>query len=198
MPVWKSASRVPPRSVGCSGRGTGKRLGGAAKIRKIGQERKRFFRHTHCMKYLFLFTCACGMILAQTPLSLRVSMIALGVKDTARSIKFYGETLGLPLAGPPGEVTLFRAGEVTIVLNQPLGRAAGDAIVGAVEIIFPVQKVSATYALLVARGCRFPHPLHEVTSGTWAATFTDPDGHRLTILDTVKASSSGRTPSRSR
>ena len=135
------------------------------------------------MKYLFPFSLACGMALAQTPpISLRVSMIAIGVKDTARSIKFYGETLGLPMAGPPGEVTFFRAGEVTIVLNHPLGRAAGDAMVGAVEIIFPVEKVSSAYDLLVARGCRFLNPPREVTAGTWAATFTDPDGHRLTIL----------------
>jgi predicted enzyme related to lactoylglutathione lyase len=135
------------------------------------------------MKYFLLFSWACGMVLAQTPpLSLRVSMIALGVKDTARSIKFYAETLGLPLAGPPGEVTLLRAGEVTIALNHPLGRASGDAMVGAVEIIFPVENVSVTYDLLVARGCRFLKPPREVTSGTWAATFTDPDGHRLTIL----------------
>ena len=33
-------------------------------------------------------------------------MIALGVKDIARSIQFYTETLGLELAGKPGEVTL--------------------------------------------------------------------------------------------
>ena len=135
------------------------------------------------MKYLLLFSWAWGMILAQTPPpSLRVSMIALGVKDTARSVQFYGETLGLPLAGPPGEVTLFRAGEVTIALNHPLGRAAGDAMAGAVEIIFTVEKVGVAYDLLVARGCRFLRPPREVTSGTWAATFTDPDGHRLTIL----------------
>jgi len=135
------------------------------------------------MKYLFLFSWACGMILAQTqPPSLRVSMIALGVKDTARSIKFYGETLGLPMAGPPGEVTLFRAGDVTLVLNHPLGRTAGDAMVGAMEVIFPVKKVIGTYDLLVARGCRFLNPPREVSSGTWVATFTDPDGHRLTIL----------------
>lgn len=71
---------------------------------------------------------------------------------------FYGETLGLTLAGPPGEVTLFRAGDVTIALNHPLGRAAGGAIGGAVEVIFPVEKVSVTYDLLVARGRRFLNP----------------------------------------
>jgi catechol 2,3-dioxygenase-like lactoylglutathione lyase family enzyme len=109
-------------------------------------------------------------------------MIALGVKDTARSIQFYTETLGLELAGPPGEVTFLRAGEVTILLNHPLGVAAGDAIVGAVEIIFPVASVGESHEDLAKRGCKFTHQPHEVTTGLWAATFTDPDGHRLTIL----------------
>jgi catechol 2,3-dioxygenase-like lactoylglutathione lyase family enzyme len=113
---------------------------------------------------------------------LRVTMIALGVRDIARSIQFYTETLGLELAGKPGEVTLLRAGDVTIVLNHPLGVAAGDAIVGAVEIIFPVAGVAASHEDLAGRGCNFTHQPHEVMPGLWAATFTDPDGHRLTIL----------------
>jgi predicted enzyme related to lactoylglutathione lyase len=124
-----------------------------------------------------------GVAPAQTPPpQLRVSMIALGVKDTARSIKFYSETLGLQLAGKPGEVTLLHAGDITIALNHPLGRAAGEAIVGAVEIIFPVDSVAAFHENLASRGCNFVREPHEVTPGTWTATFTDPDGHRLTIL----------------
>jgi len=113
---------------------------------------------------------------------LRVSMIALGVTDPPRSIKFYADTLGLTMVGQPGEVTLFRAGQVTIVLNHPLGRAAKNNITGAVEVIFPVEKVSIAHQVLLDRGCHFAYPPHEVAPGTWAATFTDPDGHHLTLL----------------
>jgi catechol 2,3-dioxygenase-like lactoylglutathione lyase family enzyme len=116
------------------------------------------------------------------PLQLRISMISLGVKDPPRSVKFYGETLGLELVGKPGEVTLFRAGDVTLVLNQPLGNAAGNAMVGAVEVIFPVDSVAAAKDELARRGCHFVFDPHEVTTGMWAATFTDPDGHRLTLF----------------
>ncbi|WP_180539910.1 VOC family protein [Nevskia soli] len=116
------------------------------------------------------------------PLQLRISMISLGVKDSPRSVKFYGETLGLELVGNPGEVTLFRAGNVTLVLNQPLGNAAGDAMVGAVEVIFPVDSVAAAKDELARRGCHFVFDPHEVTTGMWAATFTDPDRHRLTLF----------------
>ncbi len=124
-----------------------------------------------------------GAVIAQTqPAQLRVSMIAVGVTDMARSLQFYTETLQLPLVGKPGEVTLVKAGDVTIVLNHPLARASGNAIVGAIEIIFPVDSVAASFKNLSDRGCKFIHDPHEVTTGLWAATFTDPDGHRLTIL----------------
>jgi predicted enzyme related to lactoylglutathione lyase len=116
------------------------------------------------------------------PPPLRVSMISLGVEDMDRSVKFYGETLGLQMAGKPGEVTSFRAGEVTIVLNRPLGKASAGHIVGAVEVIFSVESVDSVHADLTKRGCNFVRPPREITSGLWAATFTDPDGHRLTIL----------------
>ncbi|HZO57674.1 MAG TPA: VOC family protein [Bryobacteraceae bacterium] len=114
--------------------------------------------------------------------SLLVSMIALGVKDMARSIKFYSETLGMQLAGQPGEVTRFHGGGVQIALNHPLGNAAGSNMVGAVEVIFSVDGVVAAHLNLVERGCKFIQEPREVFAASWAATFTDPDGHRLTIF----------------
>ncbi|HEY7333437.1 MAG TPA: VOC family protein [Bryobacteraceae bacterium] len=112
---------------------------------------------------------------------LRVSMISLGVKDMTRSVQFYTETLGLSLDGKPGVVTLVRAGAVSIALNEPLGRAA-DVLPGATEIIFPVDSVADGHDALAERGCNFLAPPHEIYPGMWAATFTDPDGHKLTIL----------------
>jgi hypothetical protein len=70
------------------------------------------------IRTLFLTLAISGAILGQTsPPQLRVSMISVGIKDPSRSIHFYGDTLGLQLVGKPGEVTLFRAGDVMIVLN---------------------------------------------------------------------------------
>ena len=133
----------------------------------------------------FLATLTAGAVLAQgQTIPMRVSMISLGVKDTARSIKFYRDTLGLQLAAEPepGEVAIFEAGGVQIVLNRPLATAAGNAIVGAVEVILSVDSVVAAHSKLAERGCHFVREPREIFAGTWAATFTDPDGHRLTIL----------------
>ena len=118
-----------------------------------------------------------------TPSPLRVSMISLGVTDMARSMKFYSETLGLPLVREtePGQFAIFRAGEITITLNKPLAQASSQ-IAGVVEIIFNVDSVHDSHRFLVAKGCVFKAAPHELFSGTWGATFSDPDGHLLTLL----------------
>ncbi|MEP6960927.1 MAG: VOC family protein [Acidobacteriota bacterium] len=135
------------------------------------------------MNNLLLAILFAGVVLAQTAPPLRVSMISLGVKDMGRSIQFYGDILGLKMSGKPGEVMLFQAGEVMIALNAPLGRVSGDRIVGALEVIFPVKSVTSAHAGLAKRGCNFAVAPREAFPGTWSATFTDPDGHRLTILE---------------
>ncbi|MBI4903545.1 MAG: VOC family protein [Acidobacteria bacterium] len=137
--------------------------------------------HTDFMITSFLLALA-GFAMHQPAPGLRVSMVSLGVRDMARSILFYGETLGLPISGKPGEVTLFRAGEIMIALNQPLGRASGDNVVGALEVIFPVESVTAAHKVYTDRGCRFLTQPRELFPSTWGATFTDPDGHKLTLL----------------
>ncbi|HEY1754043.1 MAG TPA: VOC family protein [Bryobacteraceae bacterium] len=110
-------------------------------------------------------------------------MISLGVTDMARSMKFYGETLGLPLVREtePGQIAIFRAGETTITLNKPLAQAFKE-MAGAVEVVFNVDSVEDFHRLLAARGCVFKAPPHELFSGTWGATFVDPDGHLMTLL----------------
>lgn len=130
----------------------------------------------------FLLVAFCLSAVVAQPAPLRVSMISLGVNDMERSVKFYGDTLGLQILGKPAEVSMFKAGDVTLVLNLPAGRNAGSALVGSVEMIFPVESVKDAYALLTERGCKFLREPREVTPGIWAATFTDPDGHRLTVL----------------
>jgi catechol 2,3-dioxygenase-like lactoylglutathione lyase family enzyme len=134
------------------------------------------------MTFLFAALLAGAFVAQEPPPQLRVSMISLGVTDMNRSIRFYTETLGLPVTSKSADVTLIRAGEITVALNVPLARSAASAIVGAVEIIFTVGSVAASYSLLATRGCNFIAQPHQITADMWAATFTDPDGHKLTIL----------------
>lgn len=113
---------------------------------------------------------------------MKITMIALGITDPIRSAKFYGETLGLTMLGKPGEVMLFRAGDVTLVLNQGLSKTPNRHLTGAVEVIFPVDSVVSARAAFGEKGCQFVAEPHEVMPGMWAATFTDPDDHWLTLF----------------
>jgi predicted enzyme related to lactoylglutathione lyase len=108
-------------------------------------------------------------------------MIMLGVEQIDRSVKFYRDTLALELQNQSAEFAFFSAGGVTLALGLPLGHAV-QSKAGAVEIIFPVESVTAAHGLLTERGCQFLNQPREVTPGSWAATFTDPDGHRLTLF----------------
>ena len=108
-------------------------------------------------------------------------MIMLGVEQIERSVKFYRDTLALELQHQSAEFAFFAAGGITLALGLPLGQAV-QAKAGAVEIIFPVESVTAAHGLLQERGCQFLNAPREVTSGSWAATFTDPDRHRLTLF----------------
>ena len=120
-----------------------------------------------------------GSVLAQQTLApqLKASMIVLGVTDLARSVRFYRETLALPQAPAPGDLPMFRAGDLIIVLNAALSGSRG-----AFELVFPVEGVDAVRKQLAERGCKFVGDSREVAPNMWAATFTDPDGHRLTLF----------------
>jgi predicted enzyme related to lactoylglutathione lyase len=111
----------------------------------------------------------------------QISMIMLGVENIARSVEFYRDTLALKLQNQSAGFAFFSAGGVTLGLNLALGQAVQPRP-GATEIIFPMDSVVAAHALLVQRGCQFLNEPREVTTGSWAATFTDPDGHRLTLF----------------
>jgi predicted enzyme related to lactoylglutathione lyase len=111
----------------------------------------------------------------------QISMLMLGVSDVPRSIAFYRDTLGFELRHSAEEFAFFAAGSVTLVLSRALGRAV-EPLPGATEIILPVASATASQALLAERGCAFINQPREVTPGSWAATFTDPDGHRLTVF----------------
>jgi predicted enzyme related to lactoylglutathione lyase len=108
-------------------------------------------------------------------------MIMLGVENLARSIEFYRDTLALELRNQSSEFAFFAAGGVTLGLNVPLGKAV-EPRPGATEIVFPIESVNASYSMLGQRGCKFINEPREVFQGSWAVSFTDPDGHRLTLF----------------
>jgi catechol 2,3-dioxygenase-like lactoylglutathione lyase family enzyme len=112
---------------------------------------------------------------------MKLSMLMLGVENVEKSVAFYRDVAGLPPKGQVEQFAFMDAGEVTLVLSQPLGRSVPQRA-GAMEAIFASTSVRKSREELHARGAHFVQEPHEVSPGSWAATFRDPDGHMLTLF----------------
>jgi predicted lactoylglutathione lyase len=129
----------------------------------------------------------------------RVSLITLGVRDLARSRRFY-EALGWSTnAAEHDDVVFFQAGGIVVAL---WGRdeLAGDSAVsdsggwGGVTLAHNVRspaEVDAVIAEAAAAGATIGRPGAQTFWGGYSGVFLDPDGHpwevahnpRWTLLD---------------
>src|SRR5262245_29755189 len=112
---------------------------------------------------------------------MKITLITLGVSDLPKSVAFYRDQAGFELQNQFGSLAFFSAGPIQLMLNAGLRRPDGP-LAGATEIVVAAESVTAAYEQLKARGCSFIHQPREVTPGSWAAVFTDPDGHWLTVF----------------
>jgi catechol 2,3-dioxygenase-like lactoylglutathione lyase family enzyme len=112
---------------------------------------------------------------------MKLSMLMLGVENLEKSAAFYRDIVGLSPKGQVEQFCFMDAGETTLVLSQPLGRSVQPRG-GAMEAIFAVANVRKAHQELHDRGAHFLSDPHEVSPGSWAATFRDLDGHMLTVF----------------
>jgi predicted enzyme related to lactoylglutathione lyase len=112
---------------------------------------------------------------------MKISLIALGISDLPTSVAFYKDKAGFDLQNQFGSIAFFSAGPIMLMLNAGLRRPEGP-LAGATEIVVAAESVTASYRQLRERGCKFINEPREVTPGSWAATFADPDGHWLTLF----------------
>ena len=89
--------------------------------------------------------------------------------------------LSLERSGQSEGLAFVSLSGLTLMLSADLGKAFRP-IAGATELVFPVASVTSAYDRLNQRGCKFLNQPREVTPGSWAATFSDPDGHKLTVF----------------
>ena len=114
----------------------------------------------------------------------RVSLVTLGVRDVARSRRFY-EALGWSGESPDGEVVFFQAGGMVVALWDR-ARLAEDSGVedaggwGGVTLAHNVRSPAAVDAVIEdarAAGAAIVREPGETFWGGYSAAFTDPDGH---------------------
>jgi len=116
-----------------------------------------------------------------------VGQVAIRVHDLARAIRFYRDTLGLPLLFEVPKLAFFDAGGVRLMLSPPEG---GEYNHPASVIYYRVADIHAAAGGLRERGAVVvgePHlvarmPDHEL----WMAFFRDSEGNTLALMSEVR------------
>ena len=114
----------------------------------------------------------------------RLSLITLGVADTARSNAFY-EALGWKGQSPDGDVHFFQAGSMIVALWGREKLAEDSAVAdaggwGGVTLAYntrSVEEVDAVLAEAEAAGATIGRPGAATFWGGYSGIFLDPDGH---------------------
>jgi len=111
----------------------------------------------------------------------RVGYLVIPVRDIARSLAFYRDTLGLAVRFAGDEFAFLDGGGVALALRKSgnLGPASNDHFI---EVVFEVEGIDAAYESLRARGVEFRVAPRVATGDRYAADFRDPDGHVLSIF----------------
>ena len=116
----------------------------------------------------------------------RISMITLGVRDLAASVRFYEQGLGLPRMESPPEVAFFTLNGSWLGLygREALAEDAGVPAEGTgfagVALAHNVESeaaVDAVMAQAVAAGASLVKPAQKVFWGGYSGYFADPDGY---------------------
>jgi predicted enzyme related to lactoylglutathione lyase len=110
------------------------------------------------------------------------------VEDLAAAKRFYGEQLGLPLKadGMACGYCVFKAGTLDLVVEAvPADAPAEDrALVGRFTgLSFSVLDASDTFQNLSAKGVKFSGEPERQSWGGTLATFVDPSGNALQIVE---------------
>ena len=105
--------------------------------------------------------------------------------------EFYVDVLGLEPRSNRHEFVNFAFGEIriTIAVHDRIDGPAGDP--ERLMLNLAVSEIQAVVARLTGRGVAFSRPPEQESWGGWIATFADPDGNVLQLLEPAPGSGSG-------
>ncbi|MGH2740406.1 MAG: VOC family protein [Actinomycetota bacterium] len=115
-------------------------------------------------------------------MTLTLDHVYYWVSDMDRAVKFYRDIVGFRLIRQDGRSWAeFDSGEVRFALHGAIdGRQAEP---GGATAVFRVQDLDATRSSLEANGVAFEQHVGEVEGYARFATFLDPDGNQVQIIE---------------
>ena len=121
-----------------------------------------------------------------TSLFTHISNVRIFVDDHAQSVRFYRDTLGLPLRTEGPGFAIFDTGAVSLMLEpgETAGEDDGDLVGRFSGVSLATPDIDRTYAVLSERGVEF---LHAPSTQPWGKMthFKDPSGNVLTMVQYV-------------
>ena len=105
--------------------------------------------------------------------------------DLERLRRFYRDTLKLPLHSDHGDFVAFRFGDMRLNLGLHDGVKGQTREPYRIMVNLGVEDINAEHLRLREEGVEFIRPPEREGWGGWVATFKDPDGNLLQLLELV-------------
>jgi predicted enzyme related to lactoylglutathione lyase len=110
-------------------------------------------------------------------MSAKLSYVIEFVADMDRAVKFYRDTLGLPLKFQSPEWSEFLTGQTTLALHP----AREKSMAGTIEMGFNVPDITKFYGEMSAKGVKFTMPPKKQDFGGTLAQFEDSEGAHVSV-----------------
>lgn len=128
------------------------------------------------------------------PLIIRVAALRVFVANMDKAVRFYRDTLGLPLSGQTPDSAVFAPKDIDFIVERanPADPDGAEMIARFTALSFEVADCSAAVGLLTGKSVQFLGPAQKQSWGGTIAHFLDPDGNVLTLVEYPKGQPKGQ------
>ena len=109
--------------------------------------------------------------------------VTIWTDDLERLRRFYRDTLRLPLHSDHGDFVAFRFGDMRLNLGLHDGVSGPTKEPYRIMLNLAVEDIQAEHRRLTEEGVEFIRSPEQEGWGGWVATFIDPDGNVLQLLE---------------
>ena len=123
--------------------------------------------------------------MTDNPLITRVAALRVFVANMDKAVRFYRDTLGLPLSGQTPELAVFSPKDIDFIVERanPEDPEGAEMIARFTALSFEVADCRVAVGLLSGKSVQFLGPAQKQSWGGTVAHFLDPDGNVLTLVE---------------